>query len=105
MTLKNEVVVFTGTLSCMTRKQAQATVFALGGKSKNTITQDTTYLVIGNWQVNLLKEQHKSKKIIEANRLKKSGQIIKCINEREFIEMITQHFQLLLKNLDKGRNL
>lgn len=41
----NEVFVFTGTLDCFTRKQAQHLVIALGGRVQHSVTKETTYLV------------------------------------------------------------
>ncbi|EIZ3214088.1 hypothetical protein MPC59_003031 [Listeria monocytogenes] len=99
MSLKNECVVFTGTLSSMTRKQAQAIITSLNGKNQSSITQESTLLIIGSRQSDLLNECQQSKKLTEAIRLNKLGQGIRFMNEKEFIELITQQFQLLLKNL------
>lgn len=99
MSLKKEVFVFTGTLSSMTRKQAQAVVSSLKGKHKSTVTQETTLLIIGNQQIDLLNDNQQSKKIIEANRLKSEGKEIQFLNEKEFIRLVTQQFQLLLSHL------
>lgn len=46
----NEVFVFTGTLDCFTRQQAQNLVKALGGRFQHTITKETTCLVAGKNQ-------------------------------------------------------
>lgn len=43
----NEVFVFTGTLDCFTRQQAQNLVKALGGRFQHTVTKETTCLVVG----------------------------------------------------------
>ncbi len=99
MSLKNEWIVFTGTLSSMTRKQAQAVILSLNGNNQNSVTHDTTLLVMGSRQSDLLKENQQSKKLTEAIRLKELGQRIRFMNEKEFIELVTQQFQLLLKNL------
>ncbi|WP_368265022.1 BRCT domain-containing protein [Enterococcus innesii] len=49
----NEVFVFTGTLDCFTRKQAQQLVFALGSRVQQSVTKETTYLVVGKQPVML----------------------------------------------------
>lgn len=46
MNIKNETFVFTGSLITMSRKQAQALVFSLGGKIQKSISKSTTVLVI-----------------------------------------------------------
>nr|WP_283770058.1 MULTISPECIES: BRCT domain-containing protein [unclassified Enterococcus] len=98
--LKNEFIVFTGTLSTMTRKQAQGIVSALNGTNQSSITKQTTILVIGYQQTNLLDNQQQPKKVINAlyNR-RKLSQNIKLISEKEFITLITKDFQSLLNNL------
>ena len=46
MNIKNKKFVFTGALITMSRKQAQALVFSLGGKIQKSISKSTTVLVI-----------------------------------------------------------
>lgn len=45
--LRGRVVVFTGTLTSMTRQEAQHTVKQLGGEIANAVTKDTNLIVIG----------------------------------------------------------
>ncbi|MDT2680488.1 BRCT domain-containing protein [Enterococcus gallinarum] len=45
--MNQEWMVFTGTLSSLTREQAQALVVALGGHTQTIVTNQTTQLVIG----------------------------------------------------------
>ncbi|MCS7206992.1 MAG: NAD-dependent DNA ligase LigA [Dehalococcoidia bacterium] len=45
--LAGKIFCFTGTLSSMTRSQAEARVKALGGIPTDTVTRKTTYLVVG----------------------------------------------------------
>lgn len=99
MNLENECVVFTGTLASMTRKQAQSVVLSLKGANKTSVTQETTLLVIGSCQSDLFAENYHTQKLKEANRLKSEGQEIQFMSEQEFLQFITQHFQLLLSNL------
>lgn len=72
--LKDEYFVFTGTLTTMTRKQAQ-------------------FIITG------LKGYHPSQKIREAEETIQVGQQIKIMSEKEFIEFLAQTFQLLTKEL------
>lgn len=46
LTGKNFVI--TGTLSAMSREQAGAQIASLGGKLQNTVTKDTTHVVVGD---------------------------------------------------------
>ncbi|MGX7352988.1 MULTISPECIES: BRCT domain-containing protein [Enterococcus] len=50
---KGEFVVFTGSLSSMTRKQAQALVTGVGWKVQHMVTKQTTILVVGYHQTKL----------------------------------------------------
>src|SRR5262249_60700792 len=43
-----QVVVFTGKLACLTRRQAQAKVRELGGDTADDVTHRTTMLVVGD---------------------------------------------------------
>ncbi|BBC61876.1 hypothetical protein DAT561_p0014 (plasmid) [Melissococcus plutonius] len=52
--VKNEYVVFTGILLSMTRQQAKALVYSLGGIYQSTVTQKTTLLVSGTSTIDLL---------------------------------------------------
>ncbi|MDT2882661.1 hypothetical protein P7H88_14475, partial [Lactococcus lactis] len=45
--LENEYLVFTGTLTTMTRKQAQSIIIGLKGHNQNAVTKKTTRLVTG----------------------------------------------------------
>lgn len=65
--LENEYFVFTGTLTTMTRKQAQSIITGLKGHNQNAATKRTTRL----------------------------GQEIIIMNEKEFINFLSQRFYLL----------
>ncbi len=52
--VKNEYVVFTGILLSMTRQQAKALIYSLGGIYQSTVTQKTTLLVSGTSTIDLL---------------------------------------------------
>ncbi len=45
--LKNQTFVLTGTLSSMTRIEAEAEIKALGGKTTSSVTKQTNYLIAG----------------------------------------------------------
>ena len=47
--LADQVVVFTGKLSSLGRKEAQALVIRLGGSSADEVTARTTLVVVGVW--------------------------------------------------------
>ena len=95
--LENEYFVFTGTLTTMTRKQAQSIIIGLKGHNQNAVTKKTTRLVTGNFPIDLIKGyQHK---ISEAKQSKRKGQRIMIMTEKEFIEFLAQTFQLLSKGL------
>ncbi|EKK5254043.1 BRCT domain-containing protein [Enterococcus faecium] len=75
----NEVLVFTGTLDCFTRQQAQNLVKALGGRFQHTITKETTCLVAGKQPITLFDpgESLKRKQAVERQ--------VKIISEEVFL--------------------
>lgn len=99
MSLKNEVVVFTGTLNSMTRKQAQAVVASLKGTNQNSVTGKTSLLVMGSYQEELLEDKAESLKLREAKRLREKGASIQLLNEKEFLKLLATQFHLLYSNL------
>ena len=48
---RDHVLVFTGKLACLTRRQAQAKVRELGGETADDVTHRTTTLVVGDERV------------------------------------------------------
>ena len=99
MNIKNETVVFTGTLITMSRKQAQALVFSLGGKIQKNISKSTTILVVGNLQGDLFTEKVSSKKIETAIKINDKQNSIKIIDEKTFFSLIKDNLYLLHSNL------
>jgi len=73
--LKDNNFVITGTLSSLTRSQAKDKIKALGGKSKETVSKETDFLVYGDSPGS---KYEKAKKI---------G--VKTLNEEEFIKLIS----------------
>lgn len=53
--LKDEYFVFTGTLTTMTRKQAQSIITGLIGHNRSNVTKKTTRLVTGYFPIDLIK--------------------------------------------------
>lgn len=93
--LENEYFVFTGTLITMTRKQVQSIIVGLKGHTQNAVTQKTTRLVTGYFPIDLIKGYILSQKLVEAERALQSGQEIIIMNEKEFINFLSQRFYLL----------
>ncbi|EGP5495131.1 BRCT domain-containing protein [Enterococcus faecium] len=77
----NEVFVFTGTLDCFTRKQAQHLVIALGGRVQHSVTKETTYLVAGKQPVTLF---HSGESLKRKQALEKR---VKIISEEAFLRL------------------
>lgn len=92
MDLRNQYVVFTGTLTHFTRQQAHALVYALNGKPQTAVTTQTTILVIGTRPINLLQDDIPSKKIQKADTLSVSGQHIQYLSEFQFLKLILDIF-------------
>lgn len=97
--LKNEYFVFTGTLTTMSRKQAQALITGLNGYNQNSVTKKTTRLITGYFPIDLLKGYQRSRKLLEAEKAIRAGQKIIIMNEKEFSNFLAQLFKLRAKNL------
>lgn len=97
--LKDEYYVFTGTLTTMTRKQAQSIITGLKGHNQSSVTKNTTRLVTGYFPIDLIEGYHPSQKLLEAEKAAQSGQQIRIMSEKEFIEFLSQTFQLLSNGL------
>ena len=82
--LQGKTFVFTGTLSCCSRDVAQEIVEALGGKTTNSVSKKTDFLVVGE---------------NPGSKLKKAQNLgIRIIDEKEFLEMIKNHIPDILKD-------
>lgn len=81
-------VVFTGTLNSMVRKEAAQKVVDRGGACSNSVNKNTSYLVIGDYDLTRFSEGFKSSKIVKAETLLTKGQRIEIISENEFVRMI-----------------
>ena len=83
---KDEVVVFTGKLSSMSREEAIILVRRLGGVSGSSVTKKTTILVTNMKDIYELKRNEMSTKLRKAIDLKSNGHKIDLISEEEFIK-------------------
>lgn len=90
MNLIGQKVAFTGTLTTMTRKQAQALLFSLGVEFQTYISKETTMLVVGALPVTLFQTETCTKKMIQANERIARGQVIHLLSEQEFFSIIRQ---------------
>ena len=82
---KNEVVVFTGGLSTMRREEASRLVRRLGGSVGSSVTRKTTILITNTKDIWDLKRDEMSTKLRKAIDLKNKGQLIRILNEEEFL--------------------
>lgn len=78
--MMNEVFVFTGTLDCFTRKQAQNLVEALGGQFQQSVTKESTCLVTGKQSLTLFHSEESVK------RKQAEKKHLKILSEEEFLE-------------------
>ncbi|AYE34253.1 exonuclease domain-containing protein [Clostridium septicum] len=83
---KDEVIVFTGGLSSMTRDEATVLVRKLGGSVGSSVTKKTTCIVTNTKDINDLKREEMSNKLRRAVDLKDKGQKIKFLSEDEFLK-------------------
>lgn len=85
--LFHQVVVFTGVIQSMSRQDACQIVADCGGVNGNSVTKQTTLLVVGHPDSRTPANQ-KSSKELKAEKLSSQGQEINIISENEFIYMI-----------------
>ena len=103
--LENEYFVFTGTLTTMTRKQAQAIISGLEGHHQSSVTKKTTRLVTGYFPIDLIKGYSPSRKLTEAEQAIELGQPLIIMSEKEFVdssvklELIERLFDVIVKNI------
>ncbi|WP_027623965.1 exonuclease domain-containing protein [Clostridium lundense] len=83
---KNEVVVFTGRLSSMSRDEAMRLVERFGGTTGSSVTKKTTILVTNMKDIKDLHREEMSNKLKKAVDLNAKGQGIKFLNEEEFLK-------------------
>lgn len=84
---ENEVVVFTGKLTSMSRDEAMRLVRRFGGTTGSSVTQKTTILVSNMKNIKDLRREEMSNKLKKATDLNAKGQNIKFLNEEEFLNI------------------
>ena len=84
----NQTLVFTGALQSMVRNEATQIIVDLGAKFGNGVTKSTTFLVIGDYDLQRFGDGFKSSKIKKAEQLKGQGQDIEIVGEQEFLKML-----------------
>jgi DNA polymerase-3 subunit epsilon len=84
---KNEVVVFTGKLSSMSRDEAMRLVRRLGGTAGSSVTRSTTILVTNMEDIKDLQREEMSNKLKKATDLNAKGQDIRFLNEEQFLKI------------------
>jgi len=89
-------VVFTGTLSSMTRGEAQQLVADIGGILANNVTKETNFLVVGQQDVRLVGDDGLSGKQEKAIQLRAKGQEIELMSEADFLSSIQNEVSLAL---------
>lgn len=89
--LYGKTVVFTGTLSSMTRKNAYQIVLNLGGIAQNSMNAKTNYLVIGSGEFVKSVKEGKTSKMKKAEALMKNGAEISIISEAAFFDLISDY--------------
>ncbi len=89
--LFGKVIVFTGTLEKMTRKEAMQLVADLGGINADGVTAKTNFLVLGNNDYCTTIKDGKSNKQKKAEQLKLKGKDIEIIPENVFYDFIQDY--------------
>ncbi|MHA6261552.1 exonuclease domain-containing protein [Sporosarcina sp. CAU 1771] len=84
----NQLLVFTGTLQSMVRNEAAQRVVDLGANFGNNVTKSTTFLIIGDQDLQKFGEGFKSSKMKKAESLKNQGKDIEIVGEQEFLKML-----------------
>lgn len=87
-TLVGAVVAFTGKLVTNTRKEAIALVNHLGGLGQDSVTQETTILVTGDFDPTTFRPGAKfSSKLEKAMKLVEKGQALEILTEIDFLAL------------------
>lgn len=84
----DKIVVFTGRLNSLSRKEAMQKVVNVGGHIGNSLTKKTDYLVMGIQDLKLLHGEEKSNKIKKAEKYIEDGSKIELIDESIFLKLL-----------------
>ncbi|MDR0694693.1 MAG: hypothetical protein LBF81_05290 [Prevotellaceae bacterium] len=85
-----QTVVFTGTLSSMTRTEAQQIIADIGGLIGKGVTKDTDFLIVGQQDYRIVGNDGMSAKQEKAINLIKKGAGIEILSEYDFVRNINQ---------------
>ena len=88
--LAGSVVVFTGALG-MSRNEAAELAARVGMSVKPGVTKETTHLVVGDQDLNVLAGHTKSSKHRKAEEMRAAGHPIRIVGETEFKGLIADH--------------
>lgn len=86
-----KVIVFTGALSSMARKDAFQLVANLGGIPSDSLNAKTNFLVIGNTEFAKSVTEGKTNKMKKAEKMIQKGLEISIISEAAFFDMISDY--------------
>lgn len=89
--LYGKTVVFTGTLSSMTRKDAFQVVANLGGIPQDSMNEKTNYLVIGSGEFAKSVKEGKTNKMKKAEILMQKGAELSVVSESAFFDLISDY--------------
>ena len=81
-------VVFTGTMSSMTRSIARQKIETVGGIVSDSIRKDTDFLVIGQQDYRIVGESGMSNKQRKAVEMARKGSPIEILSEEEFLKIL-----------------
>lgn len=81
-------VVFTGTLSSMSRAEAWQLVVDIGGIISESVTKETDFLIVGQQDFRIVGDDGMSKKQEKAHELLLNGIPIEVISEADFLRII-----------------
>lgn len=84
-----KIVVFTGAMTTMSRKEGFQLVANLGGIPADSITKKTNYLVIGGEEFASCVKNGKTKKMQKAESYQAKGEEITILSESAFFDMIS----------------
>jgi len=82
--LAGQLIVFTGKLSSLSRRDARALVARLGGETADDVNAKTTMLVVGDEGIGAAK----SNKLKRAEELSAEGTAIRVVPEDEFCRLV-----------------
>ena len=86
--LFGQVVVFTGTLSTLTRVEAKDAAAHFGATTKSGVTGKTTLLVVGGGFAGDDPSEFSTGKARKAVQLRQAGQSIEVLTERDFMDLL-----------------